>query len=235
VDATFKSLRRVTGRVAVAGLDLLFPPRCAACGHRGVWVCARCLADFKPIHPPFCNRCGTPENRPCICARLPREIDWLRSAAWDEGWLRDAIRLFKYEGEFDRARQLTELALPFIAGFPRGVVLVPVPLHPDRERGRGYNQADKLACQLSRMSKIDLMPVLARVRATQQQVGLSAIERGENMVEAFRTVAGIQVEGRKFMLIDDVTTTGATLGACAGALKMSGASWVGGLTIARES
>jgi ComF family protein len=215
-------------------VDALFPPRCAGCGRRGHWVCRYCAEELEQIIPPFCQRCGEPWGRACRCAHLAPSLDRVRSAAWYDGWLRTAIQHFKYEGEFARTEHLAELLQPLVSEFGQRVQLVPVPLHPSRRRQRGYNQAERVAKALARSSGCDVADVLERSRATIQQVGLPATERYLNVRDAFAVSGSASISGGRFVLIDDVMTTGATLGACASALHGAGASWVGALTVARE-
>jgi ComF family protein len=119
-------------------------------------------------------------------------------------------------------------------------LIVPVPLHPARQRERGYNQADLLAQALGGMIDVPVVTKgLRRVRHTQPQVNLNASERGENVRGAFiyqmseKGCSDVAVNGRRVLLIDDVCTTGSTLEACSLALKAAGASTVWGFTLAR--
>jgi len=113
--------------------------------------------------------------------------------------------------------------------------IVPVPLHPSRENRRGYNQAQKLSEELVSLTAMKLSPMLIqRVIPTSQQTRLSAIERAQNVKDAFAVRNSIAVVGKRLLLVDDVMTTGSTLGECANVLKQQGASWVGAVTIARE-
>jgi ComF family protein len=134
------------------------------------------------------------------------------------------------------AAPLAQLLAEYLHSHPMiGEVLVPVPLHPKRLRQRGYNQASLLAKELS---KIIGLPVeedaLLRVQDVVPQARTkSAAERRQNVRHAF--ACNKNMEGKQILLIDDVCTTGATLDACAIALKTAGASSVWGLTAARES
>lgn len=121
----------------------------------------------------------------------------------------------------------------FLRDFPIPAdVIIPVPLHPARERLRGYNQSALLAEQLAVSQKLPMWyNVVERVRATTPQVKLDAAARRENMRDAF--TATTQVAGARVLLIDDVCTTGATLEACSIALKRRGAKSVWGLALAR--
>jgi ComF family protein len=170
----------------------------------------------------------------CVCFNLKSCLDMLRTAAVYEGWVRAAIISFKYEGERARAEHLAALAINLLPAFGQHVSLVPVPLHRKRERERGYNQSKLLADAIGRSGGIDVEQLLLRPVATPRQVGLSADERARNVADAFAVSTGIDLCDRRLILVDDVVTTGATLGACAETLKTAGAAWIGALTIARE-
>lgn len=226
-------LSPLSKRLTLNFCDVVFPPRCAGCGRRGSWVCNSCVGELKPIEPPHCSRCGSPVGERCICHHLSLALDSLRSAAWYDGWLRTAIQTFKYQGEYARDGHLASLLLPLVAEFSSDICLAPVPLHPVRERQRGYNQAGRLAARLSSGTGLTVVPALHRTMKTLQQVGLPASARTTNVRGAFTAERAV-VDGRRVLLVDDVVTTGSTLGSCAEALKAGGASWVGAITVARE-
>lgn len=214
--------------------DVVYPRRCAGCGHRGAWVCTLCVDTVPMIREIACWRCGVPPDVDCLCREIHPGLDMIRTAAWFEGWLRSAVTSFKYEGEKARAGHLAALAQHHMPAFGADVCLTAVPLHRSRERRRGYNQSALLASQLSQMSGVANERCLRRVVATRRQVGLSADERTINVRGAFALEPLATALGRRFVLVDDVFTTGSTLGECAETLKRAGAVWVGALTIARE-
>ena len=153
-----------------------------------------------------------------------------------EGAVRKAIHALKYQGVRAVAPTLGQLLVPFLAqeGL-EGDLLVPVPLHPKRERQRGYNQLLLLAQAVGRATGLAVEPrALTRVTSVPSQVSLRAEERRANVAEAFRARPE-SVAGRRILVIDDVCTTGATLEACALALKEAGAVSVWGLALAREA
>ncbi len=218
-------------------IDLLFPPRCGGCQAAGSLWCEACRAATQPIAPPWCEKCGKPLMADQLCANCrahPLEIDKIRSAAVFEGVLRQAIHRFKYQ-------RLSSLAVPFgglLAEYWRTEQLaadwlIPVPLHPSRERDRGYNQSELLARELARRMNVPVSGRgLRRTRATAVQMSLNAAQRRENVAGACRCVEP-RVRGAQVVIIDDVCTTGATLGACGQALLKAGAASVMGLTLAR--
>jgi ComF family protein len=137
----------------------------------------------------------------------------------------------KYEGRRSLARPLAALMRHRGADMLNGAAcVVPVPLHPSRRRERGFNQAVDLAAHLG----LPVVSALRRVRATATQTGLPAARRHRNVRDAFRaTRAGLALAGATVVLVDDVSTTGATLESCARALKEIGVAEVRALTAAR--
>jgi ComF family protein len=190
----------------VALLDLIFPPRCGGCGRYGTAWCAACEAGVRSV------ALSTLAGIPLVAAgRL--EGSWQR-----------AIHTYKY-------RPRPQLATPLIEPLRRAIgiarisppALTFVPLHPRRLRERGFNQAERLATQLSRTLGVPLLGGLTRVRATPAQVGLSQVERRLNLQDAFRWTAD-QAPPQGLGLVDDVCTTGATLTAAATAVAEAGGS-----------
>jgi ComF family protein len=232
-----------------AVLDLLFPPRCVACHRLGAWFCASCADLVETIGPPVCYRCGLPLDGPMPhsspppaptcwqCLRWPPHLDGLRSCAFHSSPLREAIHDFKYEDMRVLAAPLGDLMVegwlsPGI-GIARMDVIVPVPLHPSRERKRGYNQAVLLARRMG--TRLDLPVadrVLKRTKRTRPQVGLGIQERKSNVENAFQC-AEPSLKGKRVLLVDDVCTSGSTLVAACRALRDGGASSVWAYTLAR--
>jgi ComF family protein len=189
------------------------------------------------IAGPICERCGypNPQRGPCQqCRNHPYEaLDQIRSVAFFDGTLQNALHQLKYRRDIALADTLAQLMQSeFMALTTASTTLVPVPLSARRYRERGYNQAALLARGLADLVSAPYQPnVLRRTRYTVSQVGLTALERRDNVKDAF--LASHPVTGRDFMLIDDVCTTGSTLEACAHALKLAGANQVTALTLGR--
>ena len=216
-------------------LDVVYPRRCAGCGARGTWLCGRCDASLASFAAPLCASCGIPESLGvCRCDELPAAIERVRSIGPYGGWLRGAVVQVKYHGEWARATQLAPLLAHACADLATVDALVPVPLHPSRRKQRGFNQTEKLAEELSREMAVPVEIVLQRTRKTTPQVRLDAEGRHANVEDAFALSPGKSVTGRRLLLVDDVITTGATLGACAQVLHAAGASSVCVVTVARE-
>jgi ComF family protein len=222
--------------VRQALLDLLFPPRCVICRSADAdWFCNSCRSEINRILPPLCDRCGRPlDKRVCsYCTTTPLQIDGIRAMAFFEGNLRKAIHAFKYGQRPELANILGRLASEYLSAHPLPADLITaVPLHPERERSRGYNQSRLLARIVGTQTNLSVWEdALTRVRATQSQVELNAEERIANVQGAF--AADGRVAGKRILLIDDVCTTGATMDACSVALKERGAKSVWELALAR--
>lgn len=224
-------------------LDLIFPPRCVGCGRvgqAGARLCLDCRQKVTHLAPPWCQRCGQPgvQGTSCSsCSQHPSALSGIRAALLFDGPLRPAIHALKYKQARDLARPLAELMLPAWRHLPQPVdAIVPVPLHPARERERGYNQSQLLAAVIGPAVGAPIMDsLLLRTRQTAPQVTLHAQARRENVADAFsvRPEQTSQASGRRFVLMDDVCTTGSTLGACAVALAAAGAQQVWAFTLAR--
>lgn len=234
-ESVLVPITRAARRAQRALLDLLFPPRCVACRRVGEWFCASCCASIEKIQPPLCERCGRPLlHPPCsYCQKHPLQIDGIRAVAFFEGNLREAIHAFKYDARTELAPIFGNLLSDYLAAQRLPVdAVVAVPLHPTRERARGYNQSLLLARALAAQQYLPVWEdALTRERATRPQVELDAAERRTNVQDAFAATA--RVAGARLLLIDDVCTTGATMEACSVVLKQRGAKSVWGLALAR--
>lgn len=225
-------------RLLRPALDLVFPPHCVACGAIGSWFCRDCHDQIEVQAPPLCQRCGRPIGRGALCARCrhhPPPVDSLRSVAPHKYPLSKAIHALKYEGVRVLAAPLGALMAAYAMDLRLDVdLLVPVPLHRARERERGYNQSRLLACEMSSRLGWPVVEAVSRLRDTPAQVGLSRAERLANVRGAF-AVTDAAVTGQRVLMVDDVCTTGATLGACAESLRRAGARTVAALTLARAT
>lgn len=238
------------GRRALAALDALLSvvlaPACAACDkpldHPTAGpVCASCWRSILPLTPPLCDRCGDPLPtwraisiplaRCPRCRRAQRLVDRARAIGAYDGALRAIVHALKYEGRRSLGRPLGDLMRARGADMLEGAACaIPVPLHPSRRRQRGFNQAADLARHLG----IPSVAALRRIRPTPTQTDLPAARRHRNMRDAFAvTPAARALSGAIVVLVDDVSTTGATLEACARVLKEAGVVEVRALTAAR--
>lgn len=168
------------------------------------------------------------------CYQQPPPYLALRSACYFQSTVREMIHRLKYKRARHLALPLGRLLVPLRAALPQpGELIVPVPLYSTREAARGYNQSLLLAQVLAEELRLPVeSQALRRRRDTPAQVGLSAAERQRNVRDAFVAEPSL-VKGRDVLLIDDVCTTGATVSACADALRRAGARSVVALTVAR--
>ena len=234
---------------ARAALDLVYPRNCQLCHvplaepETGV-ICRACTGKVRFIEPPFCGRCALPfagepaEVYRCgHCAELEFDFSRAVAACTAEGVAREVIHRFKYGRQLYFARHLEEwligAAWRWIDWEPIGAI-VPVPLHPRKQRDREFNQAEILAQALGQaMTKPVAVRALRRVRDTATQTRLDAKERAANLRGAFAARQADAVAGQRVVLVDDVFTTGATLDSCAKVLRAAGAVEVIALTVAR--
>lgn len=216
--------------------DIVYPRTCAGCGSRGAWLCELCEGSLDLFAPPWCVRCGIPSTLAgCRCHELPASIAMARSVGPFAGWLRSSVIALKYEDESDRAGHLGQM-LAAVAPVAPDPVLAPVPLHESRLRTRGYNQSMLLAREAGRVRGWPVADLLVRTRATSSQVTLGAAQRRGNVAGAFALAPGTAFAspGPTVILVDDVMTTGSTLGACAEPLLAAGAAAVVAITVARD-
>jgi len=227
-------------------VSVVLAPACASCDcpldrpTRGA-VCDACWQAIAPLTPPICDRCGdplpswrsisVPLERCPRCRRSRRLVDRARAIGAYDGTLRTLVHALKYGARRSLARPLGALMRHRGADILDGAAcVVPVPLHPSRRRQRGFNQAADLAHHLG----LPVVAALRRVRATAAQTALPAAQRHRNLRDAFAaTSAAAALIDEIVVLVDDVSTTGATLEACARVLKESGVREVRALTAAR--
>lgn len=224
-----------------AVVNLVAPARCVGCGRGGELLCQNCVEASPPLEPPFCQRCAQPLGntfaRWCGRCLYLQALDGVRSGYLLQGPMRRAVYAFKYRGIWALARVLGELLIPTAQALPFVPhMVVPVPLHPRRLKERGYNQALLLGRVVSQALGVPLEEgILLRRRASTPLARLaSASRRREEVQGAFVCTTQESLAGVAVLLVDDVCTTGATLDACATALKGAGARQVWGLTLARE-
>ena len=211
-------------------LDLLLPPACAACGRAGEVLCAACVGEFE-----------APDPGAFVVAdagvTLGQELTLGIGAFAYRGAVRRALGRLKYAGAGRVARPLAVAAVPALSNLLRiagsSAVLVPVPIHPARERQRGYNQALLLAEELGRRCGVPVASVLERRAVTERQHRLDRAARLRNLRDAIVRRPGSTMPGVA-IVVDDILTTAATLEACASVLNGGGTRESYGFAIARE-
>ncbi|MFN7141071.1 MAG: double zinc ribbon domain-containing protein [Limisphaerales bacterium] len=235
-----------------AALNLVYPPLCQICkSDRATreegYVCQQCWSGKDGVHfitEPYCRRCGLPFQGEITmqfecsnCQELDLQFTSARSAVIAKGLVLDVVHRYKYSKQvwFEPflADLLVRQAVPVLRceGWD---LIVPVPLHPVKEREREFNQAERMAARLSRASGVPMNKnLIRRVQPTRTQTQLTKAERAANVRAAFALVRGKKLNGEKVILVDDVLTTGATTSACAKVLRQAGARDVCVWTVAR--
>ncbi|HEX8633457.1 MAG TPA: ComF family protein [Pyrinomonadaceae bacterium] len=245
-------LTRQLDALADATLALVYPLRCAACGAASVETrgdapaCAACwrATTIFDGDETCCRKCGAqavgsvpPEKRADVrCRRCDAAgFTAARAVGKYEGALRASILTLKHEPHVSARLGRLLFAAARRPPLDAATRIVPVPLHAERERERGFNQATLLARTLAHLSKLPLdeWSVARTVHASRHRAGMDARARRETVEGAFRVERPRLVEGERILLVDDVFTTGATVSACAQALREAGASEVFVLTVAQ--
>ena len=223
--------RATLARATSLALDVVLPPACPGCGIDGAFLCGPCEARLGArLAAPPGNAVGMPSDVP-----LPLVAhEWCVPYA---GLGRAVIHALKYGGERRLAGPIGRaLAARWLAAGGRGDLFVPIPVHLERRRDRGFDQAEEIARAAGLAAGVPVAPALVRMRRTVRQAELGRAGRAANVAGVFAVRPGWSdaVEGRWVVLIDDVMTTGATLADAACALDAAGAVAVSALTLARE-
>lgn len=225
-------------------LDLIYPSACTGCGGEvpdsSTLLCTACLEAIPWLRDEGCRRCWSEldfDGRCKLCEGLDSAVVLVRSAAWFSGCVPELIHALKYARRREIASLLAELAnaggsldrLP-----ERPDLIVPVPLHWRRRIRRGFNQSQLIAGELSALCGIPLAGrKVVRVRSTATQTRLSPEQRRRNVAGAFVCRRRSELDGASVLVVDDVMTTGATLGEVARSLAEAGAKRVFAWTFAR--
>ena len=218
------------------------------------FCCPDCLKDFVAISSPICECCGMmfkgreDDDHLCgDCLTQPKAFRRARAAMVYDHQLMTVIQRFKYAGKTQLARPLGLLILgAYLRHWQNEKVdlILPIPLHPQKMRSRGFNQSYLLIDSWKSVSKpmvdeLNAIPiktdVLVRNKATLPQTGLGRQQRLHNIKGAFEVRIPEKVSGKNVLLVDDVYTTGATVNECARMLLEAGAQIVDVLTVARSA
>jgi ComF family protein len=211
-------------------LDLVFPPLCVGCRRVGRWVCARCWQTVSWTLEWHCSQCDQVIAYG-ECPQCPSSpLFSTGSVALFEGVAREAVHDLKYRERHAIAPLLGRLLAHLIRPIDADLI-AHVPLHASRRRERGYDQAQMLARRLAHEQTLSHANLLVRTRKTQQQALLPSSQRQANVAGAFK--ARRALDGEHVVLVDDVTTTGATMQAAARALRAAGAGRVTAVAFAR--
>ena len=241
------NLIRKVAKFANGVLDVAFPASCVSCGEMvdGTalpHVCDRCFSKIHIVEDPRCLTCGYPffgeveSHGDCQhCSRLTPRFARGWSVCLFRGPIRDLVYALKYQSSMWALDDLARIA-EYAEGldeFLEDAILVPVPLHPRKLRERGYNQSALITEELGRRFRCaTAINLLRRIVDTPSQTQFNRKERYRNLRNAFSLSANRSVEpSRRYVVVDDVFTTGSTLNACASVLRKSGAKQVDVLTI----
>lgn len=228
---------------AEVALSILLPRTCAHCRHDlpeplSGPLCGPCLGALRPLAGPVCRRCGAPWEGPEACCPPCRgrlhSVDVIRAAFPYRPPLPRLVHAFKYRGLESAGRALADWLAGALPRWPELLpvdAVVPVPLHPARERERGFNQALTLARAAARAARAPLLEALRRRADTAPQWRFGRGTRSRRLEGSF--AAALPVQGMSLLLVDDVCTSGGTLEACGTALREAGAAQVRAFALAR--
>lgn len=220
-------------------LDFFFPRACVGCARSGSFLCKDCLQKIPLRTSQPCAGCNAPSTEGTTCRACAQtwalEKLWAISSYEKKTLLSQAIHTLKYKHTESLALLLGEwMADHFSAEYLSFDGIVPIPLHPSRERARGYNQARLLADVLAARTGLPILEGLQRTRPTSPQARESKIQRLKNLRQAFFVdPLNSTFLNKKVILIDDVCSTGSTLNEAAKTLKSAGCKSVMGLVLAR--
>lgn len=217
-------------------LDFIFPKRCVGCGKLGEYLCKNCYQKIEFIDKSVCPICrretiGGKTHSGCVTKFGP---DGLVVVCKYRGLVSRTIKKIKYKWVYDLEEVLVDLMMKGIGEYdlPKNLILVPVPLHSNKRKLRGFNQSEILARDLGKRLKVPTFNLLLRSRETNAQVGLSNNDRKKNVQGAFTINNKFSARGKNVLLFDDVYTTGATMMECCSVLKSNGAKAVWACAIA---
>ncbi len=232
-------------------LDFVFPQNCISCDGKITaadrCLCAPCREDIGFIRQPYCFQCGVPadlsydyphEEFLCgDCRQNSFRFDRARSLGFFDTVLRTMIHAFKYRKQMGVLSEINFLLEKYFSEHPdfcQGFTVSPVPLHFNRMKERGFDQAFLIARQAARILKLPLEGgLLKRVKATRPQVNITRKERARNVKGAFEVSRPELVAGKNILLVDDVFTTGATVNEATKVLKKEGVGEVHVFTVGR--
>ncbi len=231
--------------------SVIFPEVCYFCGAgshgAGSVICPECRDSVRLVSQPFCDLCGLPldtfdDCHSLLCGRClasPPPFDKARYGVYYEQSVRSAITRLKFNSSLFNIRPVAELLIEAYKTHYSNETfdtIVPVPVHRKRLVGRGFNQVITISERLSREIGIVLdRTSLAKSRDTEPQVGLSRARRLVNLKNAFQVCGPARIANKRVLIVDDVSTTGATVSEAAKAVRKAGASYVAVMVVALRS
>ena len=235
---------RLLRDMSETAITFLYPAECRVCkeflGATSIpYICDNCWQDIQCLEPPWCDICGTPGIKGLCdaCAITPPRYGKLRSIAFYQTTLQQAIHFFKFEKKKAFARHLIQLInayIPLDCSIAEYDFILPVPIHKKRLRERGFNQATLLANGIAKAAGVPVRTdTLIRHRHTVAQSSLDREERQQNLIGAFEIRNPDSIRGKRLLIFDDVFTTGATIREAVSELWAADPAEVDVLTLAR--
>lgn len=221
--------------VVKEGLLRVYPDECLVCHREGLWICASCIQRFVAIKSPTCPFCNRLSTTGSTCRRCVAKyhLNGNRSLWYYHDAVKSLIHRYKYQGITAPTNELVAHLAQLLPLLPRTFhVVTCVPSLPAKWRERGFNQSQLLGTGVARITNLPFRRLLNRYSTDHTQVGLSRAERFANVANQFSCHARLNKES--VLIIDDVITTGATLNACAKALKDAGSGPVWAITLAKD-
>lgn len=216
-------------------LDLIYPPKCIFCEEIIVigqpkWICEKCRDNIEIISGHRCLKCGKPlDNTDNLC-KICLQYQFLYKKGYCllyyDGFTREAIHRFKYNNHPEYAKGFSKLIYEYSEdkSFFEADCFIPVPMFPKKRKKRGFNQAELIAYELSKLTNIPIFnDVLFRIKDTKKQSQLNFAERKNNVKNAFKAQNSAKITNKNILLIDDIYTTGSTINECADVLIKEGA------------
>lgn len=229
-------------------LDILFPKFCLNCGKEGDYLCQDCFSlidiserQYCPFCPPAGGQKVVLDGKTCPHCRKSKRLDGLYCpVSYNHFIVKKMINQFKYEPYIkELSKPLSSLIITHLLNLNKLSIfnnfsLIPVPLHKKKLKQRGFNQAEEIIKELSKILKIPFFnDVLVKIKQTPAQVELEKEEREKSIKGAFLCQKPEIIKKKKILLVDDIFTTGSTIEECAKVLKESGAKEVWGMVVAR--
>jgi len=222
-------------------LDLIFPKFCVGCNLEGEWICQNCHNKIVMVATQVCPDCNriSAHGRYCVkCRKKHRLSGIIVITYYEEGPIKEAIHNLKYNNVTELGDFLGKMMVGPLKDnlniINDKVILTAVPMHFLRQAQRGYNQSEILANIIGNELKIEKnFKIIKKFRKTKSQVKFSGKKRRENLKNSFKIIDKNTVKNRTVIIVDDVTTTGATLEECAKVLREAGVKRVWGLVVAR--
>lgn len=215
-------------------LDLIYPRRCPICGHitddKENFICSQCAGKIISIKEPRCMKCSKPimsvETEYCYdCEKADFRYKKGKAVWVYDEWMKQSIGAFKYNGRKEYSKFYGKVMAEKYGKWVHGIeadALIPIPLHKQKKRVRGFNQAELIAKEVSgRLGVPVRTDILLRERYTMPQKQLNNVERYRNLTKAFKVSKNI-TNLNKVILIDDIYTTGSTIEACTNVLMEHG-------------